>query len=84
MQDAVKAMERINMLNHQLEARNDLLSRTFGMFFSDEVVNELLNKPDGLSLGGPSQKCGHLKKKRKSPTSFHARHEQESCRAFSA
>lgn len=52
LQDAVKAMEHINMLNQQLEARNDLLNRTFGMFFSDEVVNELLNKPDGLSLGG--------------------------------
>ena len=52
LQDAVKAMELIDVLNQQLEVRNELLSKTFGMFFSDDIVNELLNKPDGLSPGG--------------------------------
>ena len=52
LQDAVKAMEHIDVLNQQLEVRNELLSKTFGMFFSDDIVNELLNKPDGLSPGG--------------------------------
>ncbi len=52
MQDAVRAMEHIDRLNRQLKNYNDLLSRTFGMFLSDEVVKELLETPDGLTPGG--------------------------------
>ena len=52
LRDAVKAMERIRALNDRLELRNRLLSETFGRFLSDEIVRQLLETPDGLSLGG--------------------------------
>ena len=52
LRDAVKAMERIRALNCQLELRNQLLSETFGRFLSDEIVQQLLDTPNGLMLGG--------------------------------
>ena len=52
LRDAVKAMQRIQQLNSQLELRNKLLSETFGRFLSDEIVRQLLDTPDGLMLGG--------------------------------
>lgn len=52
LRDSVKAMEQIRELNSQLEIRNQLISRTFGLFLSDEIVNRLLDTPDGLMLGG--------------------------------
>ncbi len=52
LRDAVKAMERIRALNSKLELRNKLLSETFGRFLSDEIVRQLLETPDGLTLGG--------------------------------
>ena len=35
-----------------LEARNRFITKTFGRYLSDEVVNQLLDSPDGLRLGG--------------------------------
>jgi adenylate cyclase len=52
LRDAVKAMQRIQQLNNQLELRNKLLNETFGRFLSDEIVRQLLDTPDGLMLGG--------------------------------
>lgn len=52
LRDAVRAMERIQTLNSQLELRNQLLSETFGRFLSDAIVRQLLDTPDGLALGG--------------------------------
>ena len=52
LRDAVKAMQRIQQLNSQLELRNKLLSETFGRFLSDEIVRQLLDTPNGLMLGG--------------------------------
>ena len=52
LRDSLKAMEQINELNARLQMRNDLLSRTFGLFLSDEIVRQLLDTPDGLALGG--------------------------------
>lgn len=52
LRDAVKAMERIKALNGQLELRNRLLSETFGRYLSDEIVRQLLETPEGLTLGG--------------------------------
>lgn len=52
LRDAVKAMERICILNDKLEKRNKLLSETFGRYLSDEIVNRLLETPDGLLMGG--------------------------------
>ncbi len=52
LRDAVKSMEKIRALNSQLELRNKLLNETFGRFLSDEIVKQLLDTPDGLTLGG--------------------------------
>ncbi len=52
LRDAVKAMEKIRALNDKLEIRNKLLNDTFGRYLSDEIVKGLLEKPDGLALGG--------------------------------
>ena len=52
LRDSVKAMEQIRELNGQLEIRNQLLSKTFGLFLSDEIVKRLLDTPNGLALGG--------------------------------
>ena len=52
LRDSVKAMEQIRELNEQLEIRNQLLSKTFGLFLSDEIVKRLLDTPNGLALGG--------------------------------
>ncbi len=36
----------------QLERRNEFIRKTFGRYTSDEVVEALLDTPDGLKLGG--------------------------------
>lgn len=56
LRDALKAMERIQSMNTQLELRNRLLSETFGRFLSDEIVKQLLETPDGLMLGGKKRR----------------------------
>lgn len=40
-----------------LEARNRFIKKTFGRYMSDEVVEKLLESPDGLKLGGESLKA---------------------------
>ena len=52
LKDAVKAMEKIDALNQQLNESNKLLSKTFGQFLSDEIVKELMKKPNSLEPGG--------------------------------
>ncbi|HKM22268.1 MAG TPA: adenylate/guanylate cyclase domain-containing protein [Lachnospiraceae bacterium] len=52
LKDAVRAMEQIKALNGQLQLRNQLISETFGRYLSDEIVEKLLNSPDGCKLGG--------------------------------
>jgi adenylate cyclase len=36
----------------QLERRNQFIRKTFGRYTSDEIVEALLDEPDGLKLGG--------------------------------
>ncbi len=55
MRDAMKAMERINSLNRQLENRNRVLQETFGRYLSDKVVAQIMESPDGWKLGGHRQ-----------------------------
>ena len=52
LRDAVKAMNRIQALNKQLEIRNRLLKETFGRYLSDDIVKTILETPDGLTMGG--------------------------------
>ena len=56
LRDSLRAMEQINELNAQLQMRNDLLNRTFGLFLSDEIVRQLLDTPNGLTLGGKKKR----------------------------
>ncbi len=41
----------------QLEARNQFIQKIFGRYMSGEVVEKLLESPDGLKLGGESVKA---------------------------
>ncbi len=44
--------KEIRKLNAQLETRNMLLRQIFGRYFSDEVVDVILDDPSGASIGG--------------------------------
>ncbi|MDO5702225.1 MAG: adenylate/guanylate cyclase domain-containing protein, partial [Lachnospiraceae bacterium] len=55
LRDIAQDIERVSTMNKQLTLRNELLQKTFGMYFSDEVVQELLDKPEGPNLGGKSE-----------------------------
>ena len=48
----IKAAREIKELNTKLESRNELLRMAFGRYFSNEVVEEILEKPDGANIGG--------------------------------
>jgi adenylate cyclase len=47
-----RAMEEIRRLADGLELRNHFIRQTFGRYLSDEVVEGLLDTPEGLKLGG--------------------------------
>lgn len=44
--------EQLLKLNEQLEARNRFIRETFGRYTSDNIVEVLLDMPEGLKLGG--------------------------------
>ena len=44
--------EKLAELNKELERRNDFIRKTFGRYTSAEIVETLLDMPDGLKLGG--------------------------------
>ncbi len=46
------AAKEIRRLNEQLSLRNNLLHRILGKYFSDEVVDVILEKPEGVAIGG--------------------------------
>ncbi|MBE5963449.1 MAG: adenylate/guanylate cyclase domain-containing response regulator [Lachnospira sp.] len=48
----LRAAREIERLNKQLEARNDLLYKVFGRYFSDEVMERIFNDPAGITIGG--------------------------------
>jgi adenylate cyclase len=52
LKDSIVAMEKIQELNNRLNNRNELLTETFGRYLSDEIVEKLISKPNGLNLGG--------------------------------
>lgn len=49
--DIIAARE-IKRLNEQLRARNALLYRVFGRYFSDEVMTRIIDDPNGAIIGG--------------------------------
>lgn len=48
----LQTARQISELNEQLKARNDLLYQVFGRYFTDDVVNTILNAPSGAKIGG--------------------------------
>jgi len=44
--------EQLLKLNEQLETRNRFIRETFGRYTSDDIVEVLLDMPEGLKLGG--------------------------------
>ena len=47
-----RAVEEIRRLANELEKRNRFIKGTFGRYLSDEVVDQLLETPEGTRLGG--------------------------------
>lgn len=48
----LQTAKEIQRLNTQLQARNTLLHQIFGRYFSDRVVERILEDPEGASIGG--------------------------------
>lgn len=48
----LKSAREIERLNKQLEARNHLLYQVFGRYFSDQVIKNIFENPNGVSIGG--------------------------------
>ncbi len=49
----IRKLEKdLNQRIKDLEVRNNFIRRTFGRYLSDEVVENLLESPDGLTVGG--------------------------------
>ncbi len=48
----LQAAREITRLNCQLEARNELLYQIFGRYFSDKVLDVILENPQGAAIGG--------------------------------
>ncbi len=46
------AAKEIHRLNRQLQSRNELLHQIFGRYFSDKVVDAILQQPKGAVIGG--------------------------------
>jgi class 3 adenylate cyclase/CHASE3 domain sensor protein len=44
--------EELGRLYDELEVRNRFIRETFGRYLSDEIVEDILETPDGLKLGG--------------------------------
>ena len=51
-----RAKTRISTLAWDLEVRNRFIFETFGRYLSNEVVERLLQTPEGLKLGGETRK----------------------------
>lgn len=52
LKDVMVAVEKIKMLNKQLEVRNNFIKKTFGRYLSDEIVNDILEQENGGMIGG--------------------------------
>ncbi|MBF0194344.1 MAG: response regulator [Magnetococcales bacterium] len=52
LQEQKTANYKLTISNQKLDKANSFIRNTFGRYISDEVVNTLLDSPDGLRLGG--------------------------------
>jgi adenylate cyclase len=51
-QQLKESYETLVALNKELDRRNQFIRKTFGRYTSDEIVDAILDAPDGLKLGG--------------------------------
>lgn len=56
----LQTAKEIYRLNQQLESRNEFLYRIFGKYFSDDVLDVILDKPEGALIGGEKRKMAIL------------------------
>ncbi len=52
VKEHLKMMQQIEKLNKELQQRNEFIRHAFGRYLSDEIVEKILDTPDGLSIGG--------------------------------
>lgn len=52
-----QANERVVRLAREVALRNQFIKRVFGRYVTEQVVEELLQKPSGLELGGEKRKA---------------------------
>jgi adenylate cyclase len=52
----IEHQRRLKELNKALEVRNRFIRATFGRYLSDEIVDSILETPEGLKLGGEKRK----------------------------
>ena len=56
--DLEKERQRqLQELNTALEVRNRFIRRTFGRYLSDDIVETILEQPDGLKIGGEKRQA---------------------------
>lgn len=48
----LQAAREILRLNEQLKSRNELLHQIFGRYFSDDLVQDIMERPQGSAIGG--------------------------------
>lgn len=48
----LQAAKEIMHLNKQLQSRNELLCQIFGRYFSDKLLEVILERPEGAAIGG--------------------------------
>ncbi|MDH5756047.1 MAG: PAS domain S-box protein [Nitrospinota bacterium] len=56
LQDSLSALREIEKLNDELGKRNQFIRQAFGKYMSDEVVDKLLESPEGMEMGGEVKK----------------------------
>lgn len=52
VKEHLKMMNEIEKLNKTLEKKNEFIRKAFSRYLSDEIVEQILDRPDGMSLGG--------------------------------
>jgi adenylate cyclase len=58
LRDLEKEQRRqLQELNAALEVRNRFIRQTFGRYLSDDIVETILEKPDGLNIGGEKRQA---------------------------
>jgi len=50
------AYRRVEEQSAELEIRNQFIKKTFGRYLSDDIVESILDTPEGLELGGEKRK----------------------------